>query len=188
LDLFGELSVPADLSPVLCGTSGFVASKVVFPEILQAELTSFHQLQSVLRTNVSLKRLVSRKSGIAARTSMLVTDKRRDGFCMFCDDMAFERRRRGEILFAMLTVLHRISADCRSRIVGRGSARTGLKATLHREVGCSIGERVQGCVCSHVMVAGLRMYQRASSWLYVPVQLRARFGSILDRSVNAQSL
>jgi hypothetical protein len=43
-------------------------------------------------------------------------------------------------------------------------------------------------VCYRGVVADLRMYQRPSSWSYVPMQLRARFGSILDRSVNAQLL
>jgi hypothetical protein len=91
---------------------------------------------------VSLKRIVSRKSGITSRASVVMAIKRRGVFRVFCDVMAFERRRRGEILIAMLTVLHRISVDCRSRIVERDSARTGLKATMRREDDCSIGERV----------------------------------------------
>ena len=76
----------ANLSPVFSATSGLVASKVVFPEILQAELTSFHQLQSVLRASMPSECVFSRKFGTAASATMLMTNA-----SMYRNVMAFER-------------------------------------------------------------------------------------------------
>jgi hypothetical protein len=132
---------------------------------------------------VPLKRLVSRKFGIAARASMLMTNKRRGVFWVFCDVMAFEGRRRGKILVAMLTVLHRISTDHRSKIVERGSVRTGFKATLRRndeERVCVLprdGRRSPHVSTSFVVVVNTRATE-SKIWI--------DFGSFLERAIAAR--
>ena len=67
-----------------------------------------------------LESLVSRESGITMRTCVLTR-----GACgfvrVFGGDMAFERRRIGEVLVAVLALLHGcISVAGRSHVVNRG--------------------------------------------------------------------
>jgi hypothetical protein len=71
---FDETCVSAELCPVSSSTCGLVVEKIIVSEIFLAELTCLHQLSSVLRANVPLERLVSRKIDIAARTPMDMTD------------------------------------------------------------------------------------------------------------------
>lgn len=118
--LVGEIRVPTYRGPVFSGTPEFVLSEVIFAEVLQAELTSLHPLLSMFRANVPLESLISREFGITMQTCVLTR-----GACgfvrVFGDDMAFERRRIGEALVAVLALLHGcISVAGRSHVVNKG--------------------------------------------------------------------
>ena len=88
-----------------------------------------------------LKRLISRKLGIAARTPMVMTDSSWGVSRVSGDSVAFEGRRSSEVLVAVLAVLHCISTGLVSKVVERNFVRTRLKATLRRDGVLWVNER-----------------------------------------------